>query len=222
MPARTIAIGDIHGCLPALRAVLEAIDPQPDDTIITLGDYVDRGPDSRGVLDELICVQSRCRLIPILGNHDELMLEVCKGRTSLLGEWLLYGGDAAAFSYDGRVPHGVPPEHVEFLRNCRPFHETPTHLFLHANYMAERPMEDQPGTVLRWEALRDRRPGPHFSGKVAIVGHTSQKDGEILDLGYLKCIDTCCYGDGWLTAMDVESGQVWQADKHGRMKEEKR
>ena len=67
-------------------------------------------------------------------------------------------------------------------------------------------------------SLRDRVPGPHCSNKTAIVGHTSQKDGEVLDLGYLKCIDTCVYGDGRLTAMNVESGRLWQADKHGRMK----
>jgi len=72
--------------------------------------------------------------------------------------------------------------------------------------------------VLRWESLKLRQPGPHCSGKTAIVGHTAQRDGEILDLGYLKCIDTCCYGEGWLTALDVDSGQVWQADKEGRMR----
>ena len=51
MPARTIAIGDIHGCSTALAALIDAIDLQPDDTVVTLGDYVDRGLDSKGVLD---------------------------------------------------------------------------------------------------------------------------------------------------------------------------
>ncbi len=59
--ARTIAIGDIHGCLLALNAILGAIDPQPDDVIVTLGDYVDRGPDSRGVLERLIALAGQCR-----------------------------------------------------------------------------------------------------------------------------------------------------------------
>ena len=76
-------------------------------------------------------------------------------------------------------------------------------------------MEAQPIEMLLWESLKIRQPGPHCSGKTAIVGHASQSSGEILDLGYLKCIDTRCYGDGWLTAMDVESGQMWQADKKG-------
>ena len=81
------------------------------------------------------------------------------------------------------------------------------------------PLDAQPTKTLLWESLKVRRPGPHQSGKLAIVGHTSQKTGEILDLGYLKCIDTWCYGEGWLTALDVCSGQMWQTDKNGRMKE---
>ena len=80
MPGRTIAIGDIHGCSTALAALLQAIDPQPDDTIITLGDYVDRGIDSKGVLDQLIALADRCRLVPLLGNHDEMMLHARDGR----------------------------------------------------------------------------------------------------------------------------------------------
>ncbi len=216
---RLISIGDIHGHLAALHALLQAIDPQPDDTIVTLGDYVDRGPDSRGVIDQLIALSGHCRLIALLGNHDELMLEVCAGETALRDDWLLFGGDATVASYDDRVPEGVPQQHVEFLKECLLFFETPSHFFVHANYDRDLPLAAQPSTVLLWESLKYYDPGPHCSGKTAIVGHTAQKDGEILDRGYLKCIDTCCYGDGWLTALDVQSNRVWQADKQGRMRE---
>ena len=194
------------------------IDPRPEDTIVTLGDYVDRGPDSRGVLDELIGLKQQCRLVPILGNHDEMMLEICGGETGLFGEWLLYGGDATVLSYDRKVPEAVPAEHLEFLRSCRQFYECERHFFVHGSYCSNLPLKDQPGLTLRWESLRERQPGPHYSGKLAIVGHTAQKDGQILDLGYLKCIDTCCYGQGWLTALEIHSGQIWQADKQGRRK----
>lgn len=71
---RTIAIGDIHGCSHELASLLSAIAPQPDDTIIPLGDYVDRGHDSKGVLDLLLDLSSRCRVVPVLGSHDEMML----------------------------------------------------------------------------------------------------------------------------------------------------
>jgi serine/threonine protein phosphatase 1 len=70
--------------------------------------------------------------------------------------------------------------------------------------------------------MRPVPPGPHYSGKIAILGHTAQRDGRILDLGYLKCIDTCCYGEGNLTALEVHTGQTWQADKRGRLMDRKR
>ncbi len=216
MPARTIAIGDIHGCAAALATVLEAVDPQPDDTIITLGDYVDRGDDVKGALDQLIALSQRCRLIPLLGNHDEMLLDIVDGKRRLLEAWLKFGGSTTLASYDCTVPDELPEEHIEFLKSCRPFYEADEHFYVHANYIRSLPLDKQPGRVLRWESLDDRRPGRHFTEKRAIVGHTSQKSGEVLDLGYLKCIDTRCYGEGWLTAMDVPTGQLWQADKRGQ------
>ena len=214
---RTIAIGDIHGCLPALDALLEAIRPQPDDTIVALGDYVDRGPQTREVIDRLIQLDTRGHLIPLLGNHEEMMLRVIDGRDHRYVDWLLYGGEATLRSYETVRPEDVPAAHVEFIRNCRLLHETERHFFVHGSYLADRPLADQPRDVLLWDSIKRRLPGPHQSGKTAIVGHASQHDGRIRDLGYLICIDTWCYGDGCLTAMNIEDGRLWQADKHGRM-----
>jgi serine/threonine protein phosphatase 1 len=219
MPGRTIAIGDIHGYTAALNALLGTIDPQPDDTLVMLGDYVDRGPDSRGVIDRLIALQEQCRLVPLLGNHDELLLGICQGKTELMGEWLIFGGDATLTSYDGRVPDGVPAEHIEFLKCCGDWYEAEQHFLIHGNYYSNLPLESQPWDLLRWESLRERLPFAHCSGKTAIVGHTAQKDGEVLNLGYLKCIDTWIYGDGWLTAMELENGRLWQANKDGEIRQ---
>jgi len=218
MPGRIIAVGDIHGYTAALDALLAAIDPRPQDTLVALGDFVDRGPDSRGTLERLIALDKQCRLVPILGNHDEMLLDICAGRTDLVGEWLLFGGDATLASYGGRVPEGVPRQHVDFLQSCRAFYETDRHLFVHASYDPDLALEDQPGHVLRWESLKFRQPGPHCSGKTAILAHTAQKNCEILDLGHLKCIDTWIYGGGWLTALEVHSGRVWQVDQSGTMR----
>ena len=145
-------------------------------------------------------------------------LQVYAGRTELLDDWLAFGGDATLASYDAVRPEGIWPKHIEFLKNCQLVFETERHFFVHGNYRADLPLYKQPREVLLWESLKRRQPGQHASGKTAIVGHTSQKNGEILDLGYLKCIDTCCYGDGWLTALDVMSGQVWQASKRGKLR----
>jgi serine/threonine protein phosphatase 1 len=216
--SRTIAIGDIHGCLAALEALLAAIRPQPDDTIVTLGDYVDRGPDCRGVIERLLTLGRQCRLIPLLGNHEEMMLAVYEGHGELYVEWLMFGGNATLESYDVAQPADVPAAHIDFLRDCRLIYQLPRHFFIHGSYLADVPLSEQPREMLLWDSIKVRRPGPHVSGKIAIVGHASQRSGEIFDLGYLKCIDTWCYGDGWLTALDIESGHAWQADKSGKLR----
>jgi serine/threonine protein phosphatase 1 len=90
---RLLAIGDIHGCSRALDALLEVVSPGSDDVIVALGDFVDWGPDSRGVLDRLLELRSRCHLIGLRGNHEEMML-----RSRLNADehaiWLRAGGDA--------------------------------------------------------------------------------------------------------------------------------
>ncbi len=207
---RTIAIGDIHGCLAALDTLLAEIKPQAGDTIITLGDYVDRGPDSRGVIDRLIQLQSQCRLVPLLGNHDQAMLDALEGSGDFRA-WIEIGGAATldSYRYSGHAD-AVPREHLEFLRGCQLWFETETHFFVHANYRADRALGDQQRDVLLWQSIQHGVPGPHCSGKVAVLGHTPQPGPQFLYLGYLMCIDTgCCYGR-WLTAVDVECGQVWR------------
>ena len=216
--SRTIAIGDIHGCLPALETLLAEICPAADDEIVILGDYVDRGPQSKEVIDRLIELAGRCRLIPLLGNHEEMMLQVIDGQRQLYVDWLLFGGEETLRSYGAALPEELPAAHVDFLHGCLLIHEMDTFFFVHGSYLADQPLDAQPRDVLLWDSIKKRLPGPHCSGKTAIVGHASQHGGEIRDLGYLKCIDTWCYGNGWLTALDIGSGRIWQADKTGRMR----
>ncbi|MGA2616502.1 MAG: metallophosphoesterase [Thermoguttaceae bacterium] len=218
MAGRLIAIGDIHGCLAALEAVLAALAPRPDDTIVTLGDHTDRGPDSCGTVELLRTLGRQTRLVMLLGNHDEMMLKVWAGRLDLLADWLAYGGQATLASYQTPIPQGIWPEHVELLQACPLYFETEQHFFVHGNYQPAEPLAGQPRAVLLWESLKNRHPGPHYSGKTAILGHSAQKSGAVLDLGHLKCIDTWCYGEGCLTAMEVYTGQLWQADKEGRLR----
>jgi len=119
---RLIAIGDIHGHAAALDALLEAIAPEQEDTIVTLGDYVNRGPNSRKVLDLLIELSERCQLIPILGNHEEMMLDSRDDPRAEL-RWKSLGGDATLTSYGPDVGIGhIPQAHWDFLLSCRPYH----------------------------------------------------------------------------------------------------
>jgi serine/threonine protein phosphatase 1 len=218
LPTRIIAIGDIHGYSQALAALVGAIAPTPEDILVVLGDYIDRGPDSRGVIEMLLDLGRHCRLVPLLGNHEELLLDVRAGRLPI--HWMTgIGGGATLKSYGDASDLGrIPPEHVRFMEGSLDYFETAAHIFLHANYDPDLPIREQPFSTMRWQSLRDGIPGPHRSGKTVIVGHTVQKDGEILDLGHIKCIDTYCYGGGWLTALDVVTSEVWQASRSGELR----
>ncbi len=221
-PARIIAIGDIHGCSLALAALIDAIEPTPRDMIVTLGDYIDRGPDSRGVIDQLIALQDRCQLVPLLGNHEIMFLQVLDlaGMMSVdLQMWLSCGGEQTLNSYGGDIGQ-IPEEHIAFLKQCRRYHETAEHIFLHANYAAELPLNEQPDYLVFWEHITRHIPARHQSGKTVVVGHTPQATGEVLDLDHMLGIDTYIFGGGWLTAFNVETGQTWQADKEGCLRTE--
>ena len=220
-PMRRFVIGDIHGSSVALRAMLQAIDPQPDDTIITLGDVVDWGPDSRGVVEQLIELSQRCEYLAILGNHEELLLGSLSDR-ECRRFWLSVGGLATLESYrvDPEQPLGLdllPAVHVEFLRRSLPYLETDSHLLVHASYEPSLPLEQTDPATLRWEFL-DPSLSPHVSGKVVVVGHTCQDSGDVLDLGHLIGLDTNANRGGWLSALELESGGILQANQRGEIR----
>ncbi len=217
---RTIAIGDIHGCAHALEALLRAIDPTPADLIVSLGDFVDVGRETDQVIDQLISLRERCRLVCIKGNHEEMLLEALTNE-SLLDSWLMCGGMATVNSYKfcGTLAD-IPEKHLEFIRGCVEFFETEDHILVHANYEPDLPVDQFPPHTLRWSLLdRVPKPRPHVSGKMVIVGHTEQHSGEILDLDCVKCIDTYCHAYGWLTALELTTGEVWQASRWGALRE---
>jgi serine/threonine protein phosphatase 1 len=213
---RIIAIGDIHGCSKALAALLDAIQPGPEDTLVLLGDYIDRGPDSKGVLEQLIRLQGRCTLVPLKGNHEEMFLIAREGVD--VRYWLGLGGRQMLDSYGPfKEAKDVPWEHVAFIRQCRDYFETANHFFVHGSYDSDRPLPEQPWNSLRWRSISPQATA-HYSGKVAVVGHTPQPSGAVLDLGFLKCIDTFCHGGGWLTALEVNTGRLWQANEAGELR----
>jgi len=214
---RLLAIGDIHGCYDALRALEAAVPILPSDMVITLGDYVNRGPQSAAVLEWLIARNAAGQLIPLRGNHEIMMLEAKNGGGSLV-DFLSVGGEATLRSYsptgDAKQLRDVPPHHWDFLESAlRPYHETDTHLFVHANAYPDHTLEEQPDDMLYWEHLRN--PRAHESGKVLICGHTSQKSGEIANYGHTLCLDTWAFGGKWLTCLEVASGEYWQANQEG-------
>ncbi len=211
---RHLAIGDIHGCLRSLVGVAAAAKISESDLVVTLGDYVDRGPDSRGVIEWLLEWSRRGQLVPIRGNHDLMMMQARDGGPSESG-WLESDGDATLTSYGGSLDD-VPAEHWEFLEGTRLIHETDTHFYVHANVYAEYALEDQPEYMLLWEKLD--RATPHISGKIMVCGHTPQKSGRPRNLRHAICVDTGACKGGWLTCLEVRTGEYWQANEAGEVR----
>jgi serine/threonine protein phosphatase 1 len=218
---RYFAIGDIHGCFSALTTLVDYVGIHADDTVITMGDYVDRGPDTRAVLDWLIEFSKTHRLIPLRGNHEIMMLRASEDPQALQN-WLSVGGNAALKSYaapgqSGSL-HDVPKRHWDFLeRELLPWFESETHFFVHANAWPDIPLGEQPDLMLYWEPFDF--PAKHESGKIMVCGHTSQKNGLPNNVGHAVCIDTWACGQGWLTCLDPATGRYWQANQQGETRQ---
>lgn len=215
MNGRLIAIGDIHGYNVPLQTLLQAIEPTADDIIVTLGDYVDRGPNSKGVIDTLIEWGQKTQVVALMGNHEEMMLDVVRGREPHHA-WLKFGGIETLDSYhfNGDLDF-LPPDHLAFFESLGDYFEHDNFFFTHAAYDAELSMELQSVEMLRWYSLREGIPKPHISGRTAVVGHTANPDARVVDVGHLICLDTKCYGGGLLTAMELPSKRIWQSTPQG-------
>jgi serine/threonine protein phosphatase 1 len=167
------------------------------------------------VLEQVVALAERCVGVPVRGNHEGMVLAALAGQSELR-YYLRFGGTEALASYGHRGGPElrpadlwalIPVEHLRFIGGCRDYFETVRHIFVHACYEPDRPLREQQWGGLRWASLPPV-PKPHCSGKVAVVGHRPQTSGEVLDLGYLKCIDTFCNGGGWLTALEVGTRKV--------------
>ncbi len=219
---RYLAIGDIHGASTALDALLQAVQPTEADRLIFLGDYVSRGPDTRGVLDRLIQIRQISDAIFLRGNHEIMMLN-SRGSKSELTNWKGVGGREALASYAPTLGRSgtiddVPEEHWDFLNEALlAYYETEKCIFVHANLEPDVELAEQTNRMLYWEFLTGEV--RHDSGKTMICGHTSQNNGDILAYQKTICIDTGAYRGGWLTCLDAEHRQFWQADVMGRIRE---
>lgn len=210
---RTLVIADIHGCLTALNTLLDVVAPSRTDRLITLGDYVDRGPDSAGVLTRLLQVRQSTQLIPIMGNHEELLLNGRNNHAQFC-DWILSGGDATLHSYGTNATYrDIPADHWAFMETLLPYYESPTHIFVHATPEPVLPLAQQPKHFLRWNRFDNAK--PHVSGKTWICGHTPQKNGLPRNVGFGINLDTCPFGGGYLTCLHVETGDIFQASEAG-------
>jgi serine/threonine protein phosphatase 1 len=199
----------------ALDLLLDKLALISDDTLVVLGDAVDRGPNTRRVVERLLDAQQSCRLLFLMGNHEEMLLDVLAGRQPPTA-WLRYGGREMLESYGGH-PNDIPPEHLHFLSSALPVWETATEIFVHANLEPGVPLAEQTPHWLRWERLTGCEP-PHPSGRRVICGHTASPNGLPVVFDGWVCIDTAAYRGLYLTCLDVGSNVIYQAQQAGTIR----
>lgn len=193
-----MAIGDIHGAIGHLRRLLRRLRVQPDDLLIFLGDYVDRGENSRAVLDRLMRLEQEHQCIFLRGNHEEMLLAAADGGVDEWESWLVNGGATTIHDFGGSLPG---PPYLSWLRTLRMFYETDTHYFVHAGLRPDVPAQRSTDSERLW--IREPFISSAYDwGKCVVFGHTVQLQGPLV-LPNKIGIDTgaCLPGLGKLTAL---------------------
>lgn len=136
-----IAVGDIHGCFHSMKALLEKLEPFYDRQFVFVGDYIDRGPGSKQIIDYLLEFKERVDCVFLRGNHEQMLLDAIHHNKKDL--WLMNGGRATIESYE---PEGgeikLPDSHMEFYENTRLYYDTEKYFFVHAGLSPARTIAD--------------------------------------------------------------------------------
>jgi serine/threonine protein phosphatase 1 len=226
--SRAYAIGDIHGRLDLLEDLLHQVERDhisrgPAKTyLVFLGDLVDRGPDSKGVIERLLTRPPEfARPVFIKGNHEEFFLRILEGEEDTIMDWLTYGGYECCESYGlskgwtlnasareimGRLKAAVPASHHEFLDSMADSFQFGDYVFVHAGIRPGVAIEHQTGKDLRWIRegfLEDRTD----HGVVVVHGHTIVDSPE--QHRNRIALDTGAYRSGVLTALGLEGQERW-------------
>jgi serine/threonine protein phosphatase 1 len=212
---RIFAVGDVHGCDIALETLLDEMAVSADDRLILLGDLIDRGPDSRRVIDLILDVGSFCRLQVVMGNHEQMLLDSLDN-PAIADSWLGWGGAQTLASYGGHL-EDIPEEHLDFIAQTLPYVETDHEICVHANLEPGVPLQEQSAQWLRWQKMTGRET-PHESGKRVICGHTPMPGDIPHAIDGWVMIDTGAYAGGFLTAMELKSGEILQARQRGEFR----
>ena len=176
MTERLLAISDIHGKKDTFIELLNNIGyDSAQDQLILLGDYVDRGPNSRAVLNQVIRLQEEGAIV-LRGNHDDMLVAAYRGEPGALERWERNGAIHTLQNYDSTIETMTIPQtdefrqHVEFIESLAYYHETPDYIFVHAGINPARPLEDTDPFDFVW--IRDAFFKEYSGDKTVIFGHT--------------------------------------------------
>ena len=210
----TFAIGDIHGCLDQLTELLAQCrrfaKGQPSKFIF-LGDYIDRGPDSRGVIQTIMDMQAAdpANVIALAGNHEELLRHwhIDDG----MGRWLVNGGGVTLRSYGVTSPKDLPPDHLAWLTGLPLFYEDAQRLFVHAGIRPGVPLEQQTRDDMLW-IRAEFLDSTVNHGKLVVHGHSPRRDRKPECLDNRVNVDTGAFRGGSLTAVIFTDSQRMPID----------
>lgn len=227
---RKIAISDIHGCARSLEKLLRQVAPAPDDELYFLGDFIDRGPDSKGVIDQVLALRSEVASVRcLLGNHEDGLRQSIKDpymRQHWIGQW---GGQQTLRSFSVQHPKDIPEPYLRFFLSLEWVIETRPFILVHAglNFLNDDPLavgEDMI-YIRNWYPMTDH----DWLGERYIVhGHTPvsslfiEENLEQLDTHRCLNIDAGCYavqfpGMGNLCAFDMSGRHLYFQENIDRM-----
>jgi serine/threonine protein phosphatase 1 len=211
---KIFAIGDVHGCFDQLQALIKSIDiDQQSDTIIFIGDYIDRGSSSREVVDYVIELRAGFNnVVCLLGNHEQMFLRYLDGIDEVM--YLINGGAATLLAYGisrseepenrkGKIPEG----HLQFFQSLLPYYETEDFVFVHAGLKPGLPLNEQTVHDLLW--VRKEFIYSHYDfGKLVVFGHSPLSYPLIMPnkIG----IDTGAVFGGKLTCLELPAMKIHQ------------
>jgi Calcineurin-like phosphoesterase len=198
----TFAIGDIHGChraLLQLLALCRAHAKGQDHRFVFIGDYVDRGTDSRAVIATLREFEEHLlgKVVCLMGNHEDMMLEAIDSGDPAW--WLNNGGGNTLDSYGIDDTANLPPTDIAWIRSLKLLFDDGRRFFVHAGVDPDFPLDEQPREALLWIRGKFHRSARDY-GRLIVHGHTPTRDAQPEVNGNRVNIDTACVYGGLLTA----------------------
>ena len=215
----SFVIGDIHGCCDELRYLVDALPVRSGDKIVFLGDYIDRGPDSRAVVSFLIELNDRLsenKLVFLKGNHEDMLLSYLELSGQHGKMFLLNGGIATVESYGipaeesspARFSAALPPDHLAFYQRLEHYYVTEGYFCVHAGVNPFKKLPEQSDEELLWI----RHPflySSHLLPYTVLFGHTPQQS-VLYDLPYKIGLDTGLVYGNMLTCLDTDERILYQ------------
>ena len=219
------AIGDIHGCIKQLVSLQNKIFNCPEykkdeDLFLYLGDYIDRGPNSKNVINNILELQKEgTKSFFIMGNHEQIMIDFLFNKINNLRYWLELGADKTFRSYDIEVDefikdgfededidklrnfflNKINTQHMQFFKNLKLFYDLGKYFFVHAGVNPDKPLSEQNKKDFLWSRSEKFFDENFKFEKIIVHGHTPEK--EVVSLPYRINIDTGCFFSGILSSV---------------------